>query len=248
MEDTSVLRSPTGRPARHQRPRNDVGHYDDLVNEWWNPEGQLAALHWLARARSHLIPPSPSASALLIDVGCGGGILAAHVEGYRHVGVDVSWSALQVAARNGVVGLHADVAALPIRTGVADVVIAGELFEHVVDAERAVAEVSRVLRPRGLVVIDTINDTRWARLSLVTVGERIPGGPPRWIHDPELFIAPARLTELFAGHGVELRVGGLRPSIVDYLRFLVDRGRHVRMVPTSSLSSLYQGVGRKLPS
>ena len=248
MEGTCLLRSPSGRATRHRRrrPRNDVGHYDDLVGEWWKPQGQFAALHWLARARSELVPPSPSSNAVLLDVGCGGGILAAYVHGYVHVGVDMSWSALHVAAQNGVLGLRGDAACLPFPTGVADVVVAGEVFEHVTDVERAVGEVSRVLRPGGVVVIDTINATRWARLTLVTVGERVPGGPPRWIHDPDLFVAPARLTELFASHGVELQVRGLRPSAVDYVRFLVGRTGAVRMLPTPSLAGVYQGIGRKV--
>jgi hypothetical protein len=46
------------------------------------------------------------------------------------------------------------------------------------------------------------------------------------IHDPELFGAPARLIDLFARHGVELRVGGLRPSLVDYLRLSDNTTTH----------------------
>ncbi len=95
-------------------------------------------------------------------------------------------------------------------------------------------------------VVDTINDTRLARLTLVTLGERMPGGPPTGIHDPDLFVPPARLTELFARHGVELRVWSLRPSTVDYLRFLLRRRGQVRMLPTLRLSGLYQGLGRKV--
>ncbi len=243
----SVRPRPAGGASgrRPRRARNDIGQYDDLVEEWCKPDGEFAALHWLAHARSQLIPPSLSPGRLLLDVGCGGGILAAHVQGYRHVGVDVCESALLVAAGRGIVPVRADVAALPLRTGAAHVVVAGELFEHVADVEGAVAEVSRVLRPGGVVVVDTINATRRARVSLVTVGEWLPGGPPRRIHDPDLFVAPARLIDLFARQGVELQVGGLRPSVIDYLRFLVHRRSPVRMLSSRSLATLYQGVGWK---
>ena len=242
----------TGRPpAASTRPprraRNDLGQYDDLVEEWWKPDGEFAALHWLARARATAIPVSPSPNRLLLDAGCGGGILAAHVKGYAHVGVDLTQSALVVAAERGLVPVRADVGALPMASATADVVVAGELFEHVADLETAVAEVSRVLRPGGLVVVDTISATRRARLALVAVGEWLPGGPPRRIHDPALFVAPGRLADLFARHGVELEVRGLRPSFIDYLRFLVRRRRPVRMLPTRSLAAVYQGIGRKEP-
>lgn len=239
---TAWRRSRSGR----RRPRNDAGLYDDLVDEWWKPAGRFAALHWLARARALLVPDPSSSGALLLDLGCGGGIMAGHVHGYAHVGVDVNCSALAVATTRGVLAVRANAAALPVRDGTAEVVVAGELFEHVHDLEAVVAEIGRVLRPGGVVVLDTINDTAWARLALVVVGERMPGGPPPRIHDPTLFVPPDGLVTLFSRHGVEVRVSGLRPSAGDYLRFLVNRGHPVRMLPARSLSALYQGIGRKV--
>jgi 2-polyprenyl-6-hydroxyphenyl methylase / 3-demethylubiquinone-9 3-methyltransferase len=171
--------------------------------------------------------------------------MAPYTAGYVHVGVDAAGSALRVAARYGVIPVQADVTALPFPDGIANVVIAGEVFEHVTDLDTTVREVARILRPGGLVLFDTINDTRWARVSLVMVGERLPGGPPPRIHDPSLFVSPHRLVRLLAGHGIRAEVRGLRPSPRDYLRFLFDRHRPVRMVPTPSLAALYQGRGTK---
>ena len=94
-------------------------------------------------------------------------------------------------------------------------------------------------------MIDTINDSRRAKFALVTIAERLPGGPPRGIHDPRLFVRPDRLQRMFAAHGVVLRVWGLRPSVVDYARFLIDRRRPVRMLPTKSPGLVYQGIGTK---
>lgn len=227
------------------RSRNDQRQYDDLAGEWWEEAGAFAALHWLAAARAVKVPPAARRDALLVDVGCGGGVLAPHVSGYRHVGVDLNLSALELARAHGVVPVRGDAARLPLRDGVADVVVAGELFEHVADVEAVAGEVARVVRPGGWVVFDTINDTRWARVSLVALGERLPGGPPKNIHDPALFVPPERLVAAFARHGVEVRVAGLRPSLVDYLRFLLGRSTAVRMVPVRSLAGVYQGVGRR---
>jgi 2-polyprenyl-6-hydroxyphenyl methylase / 3-demethylubiquinone-9 3-methyltransferase len=229
-----------------RRPRNDPRQYDDLAGDWWKPDGRLAALHWLAPARARLIPPPAQAGAVLVDVGCGGGLLAPHVDGYRHVGVDLVESALAHAARHGVLPVRADAHALPLAEGVADVVVAGEVLEHVPDLERVIAEIARVLRPGGIVVVDTINDTWWSRFALVTVGEHVPGGPPRGIHDPALFVRPERLKRLFARHGVQLAVRGLRPSAVDLVRFLFRRRQPVRMVPTRSVRLVYQGLGKKV--
>lgn len=232
------------------RPRNDPGQYDDLVDHWWRPDGAFAALHWLARSRGGLIPPAPppgpgSRLPLLVDIGCGGGLLAPYTAGYRHVGIDLVGSALGRAAARGVVPVAADGARLPLADGVAHVVAAGEVLEHVADVDAVVAEVARILRPGGVVVFDTINATRFARIALVTVAERLPGGPPPRIHDPSLFVRPERLAEGFARHGVTIECWGLRPAALDYLRFLARRTRPVRMVRTRSRAGVYQGLGRK---
>jgi 2-polyprenyl-6-hydroxyphenyl methylase/3-demethylubiquinone-9 3-methyltransferase len=236
---------PSPKQSRAPLPRNDVRQYDDLVDEWWRPEGAFAALHWLATARGALIPPPASAGEVLVDVGCGGGLLAGHVTGYRHVGVDVTVSALHAARRHGLVPVRADAGRLPLADESAAVVVAGEILEHVHDVPAVVAEVCRVLRPGGLVVIDTINDTAAARFALVRIAERLPGGPPPNIHDPALFVSHHDLLREFARHGVALEVTGLRPSVRDYVRFLADRRRPVRMVPTRSPELVYRGVGIK---
>jgi 2-polyprenyl-6-hydroxyphenyl methylase/3-demethylubiquinone-9 3-methyltransferase len=225
--------------------RNDLRQYDELADAWWDPRGEFAALHWLARARAALVPAPPGPAASLLDIGCGGGLLAPHVHGYHHVGVDLSRPALERAAAHGVEAYHAGAAALPFPDAAFDVVVAGEILEHVTDLDAVVAEALRVLRPGGTFVCDTLNATRFARIVLVTIAERVPGGPPLHCHDPALFVPPARLQALCAEGGVALTVRGLRPAAGEYLAFLLGRRSDVRMVPTRSLAGVYQGVGRK---
>lgn len=229
------------------RSRNDPRLYDDLAGEWWRPGGAFAMLHWLARARAALIPPAARPGELLVDVGCGAGLLAPHLagKGYRHVGVDVTRSALVQAAAHGVHVMQGDATALPLPNGCADVVSAGELFEHVPDLPAAVREACRLLRPGGLLVADTLNATRTARLVAVTLGERVPGGAPPGIHDPALFVPPARLVAECDRHGVRLRVRGVRPAAGGMLRWLVTRRGEVPMVATRATTVLYQAWGRR---
>jgi 2-polyprenyl-6-hydroxyphenyl methylase/3-demethylubiquinone-9 3-methyltransferase len=229
--------------AAPRRPPNDLAQYEDLSGEWWNPRGAFAALHWLARSRARLVPPPRRPGAALLDLGCGGGLLAPHISGYRHVGVDLSPSALTLAAAAGIEPVQADITALPFADRSFDVVVAGEVLEHVDDLDAVVGEALRVLADGGTFVCDTINATWFARLSLVTIGERIAGGPPPGCHDPRLFVPPRRLQELCARHGVALRVEGVRPSVREYLGFLIGRRTTVHMVATRSLAATYQGVG-----
>lgn len=204
-------------------------------------------LHWIAKARAERVPPARRPGAVLVDVGCGAGLLAPYVagKGYRHVGVDLVTSALAQAAAHGVEAVRGDATALPLPDNCADVVSAGELFEHVPDLPAAVREVCRILRPGGLLVADTLNATRRARFVAVTVGERIPGLAPRGIHDPALFVRPAHLVTACADHGVTLRVRGLRPAPVALLRWLVFRRGEVPVVPGRSAAILYQVWGVK---
>jgi 2-polyprenyl-6-hydroxyphenyl methylase / 3-demethylubiquinone-9 3-methyltransferase len=231
------------------RPRNDVGQYDDLVEEWWRPGGVFAMLHWIARARAALIPPADRDGAVLLDVGCGAGLLAPHVagKGYQHVGVDLVESALAQAAEHGVIPVRGDVTALPLQDGSADVVSAGEVLEHVPNLPALVREACRVLRPGGRFVADTINATALARFLVVTVAERVPGGAPPGIHDPALFVPPARLIALCAEHGVDLRVRGVRPALWRMSRWLMTRRGEVPIVPTWSRAVLYQAWGVRRP-
>ena len=227
--------------------RNDVRQYDDLADEWWRPNGAFAMLHWIARARAALIPPAVRPGAVLVDLGCGAGLLAPHVErlGYRLVGIDLVAGSLAQAAAHGVTPIQADVHAVPLRDACADVVSAGEILEHVADPSTVVSEACRVLRPGGTLVLDTINATAVGRFITVTIGERIPGGAPKGIHDPRLFVRPEVLRAACARAGVILQVRGLRPAAGPMLRWLVRRDREVPMVSTRSTAALYQGWGVK---
>jgi 2-polyprenyl-6-hydroxyphenyl methylase / 3-demethylubiquinone-9 3-methyltransferase len=230
---------------RSALPRNDIRQYDSLVDEWWRPSGAFAILRSIAAARAQLIPPAPRPGAVLVDLGCGGGLLAPYVDGYRHIGIDRSRSALGQARSHGVAGLHSDVAAVPLADGCADVVSAGEILEHVLDPSTVVAEACRILRPGGTLVVDTINATWLGRFITVTVGERVPGMAPKGIHDPALFVSPDLVVNECARNGVIINVRGIRPAAGGMLRWLVTRRGEVRFVPTFTPAVLYQAWGVK---
>jgi 2-polyprenyl-6-hydroxyphenyl methylase/3-demethylubiquinone-9 3-methyltransferase len=248
-----VLQPAATRPL----PPNDLRQYDDLAGEWWRPDGVFALLHWLAEARAGLIPPALRPGAVLVDLGCGAGLLAPYVvdKGYRHVGVDLVRSALEQAADHGLAPVRADATALPLADGCADVVSAGEVLEHVPQWRVAVAEACRVLRPGGLLVLDTLNDTALSRLLAVRLADRMPG-MPRGIHDPHLLVDANALLAECARHGVPLRLRGVRPRVWPLARWVACRAARrpprppgrataTRIVPTWSTAVLYQGWGVK---
>jgi 2-polyprenyl-6-hydroxyphenyl methylase / 3-demethylubiquinone-9 3-methyltransferase len=230
-----------------RRSRNDPAQYDELAGEWWEPHGEFAALHWLAAWRAQHIPPAGRNGALLVDLGCGGGLMGPHVAplGYRHVGVDIGVSGLDLARRHGLVPVCGSALEVPLADACADVVLACEILEHVEDDAAVLAECARLLRPGGLLLLDTLAATRLSVLINVHVLERLPGGPPRGLHDPRLFVDRAGLVAAADRLGIDLALVGLRPSMREAIAWKFGRRDLVTMKPVRWTGSVFAGIGRK---
>jgi 2-polyprenyl-6-hydroxyphenyl methylase / 3-demethylubiquinone-9 3-methyltransferase len=229
------------------RRRNDPAQYDELVDEWWRPSGEFAALHWIAASRAEHIPAAERPDAVLVDLACGGGLMAPHVGrlGYRHVGVDIGLRGLELARDHGVTPVRGSVLAVPLVDGCADVVVAGEILEHVEDDVGVLAECARLLRPGGTLVLDALAAGRLSVLINVHLLERLPGGPPPGLHDPALFVDRERLLAAADRLGLDLRLVGLRPSLRDAIAWKLGRRTTVRMKPIRSTAVVFAGYGRK---
>jgi 2-polyprenyl-6-hydroxyphenyl methylase/3-demethylubiquinone-9 3-methyltransferase len=227
--------------------RNDPAQYDALADQWWEGLGGFAMLHWLAASRAEHIPAAAGPGSLLVDLACGGGLMAPHAArlGYRHIGVDLGVPGLELARDHGVLAVQGSVLAVPLADGCADVVVAGEILEHVEDDVGVLAEAARLLRPGGTLVIDALAATRLADLIAVRILERVPGGPPPGIHDPALFVDRSRLLAAADRLGLDLRLVGLRPSLRDVVAWRRGRRSSVRMKPLPTTAVLFAGYGRK---
>jgi SAM-dependent methyltransferase len=132
----------------------------------------------------------------VLDLGCRYGALTrAYVDGNQVVGVDVDREALAEAAKLGIETRWADVdEPLPFPDATFDVVVAGELLEHIPRPDSLVGEARRVLRPGGRVVGSVPNAFR-LRNRLRFLAGQPPENDPTHLH----MFTPAAVRDLLAG-------------------------------------------------
>jgi 2-polyprenyl-6-hydroxyphenyl methylase/3-demethylubiquinone-9 3-methyltransferase len=223
-----ALDKATKRPAK---PRSDatvdtaeVERFAALAEEWWDPEGKFRPLHRLNPVRLAFIrdrlcarfgrdptKPRPLAGLKVIDIGCGGGLVA---EPLARLGAHVA--AIDASERNiGVARTHAEGQGLAIDyrfATAADIVAAGETFdavvsleviEHVADRAAFVKDCADLVAPGGLLILATLNRTAKAFALGIVGAEFILRWLPVGTHDWRKFVRPSELA-------ADLRRAGMR--------------------------------------
>jgi 2-polyprenyl-6-hydroxyphenyl methylase/3-demethylubiquinone-9 3-methyltransferase len=235
------------RPVPAARCSIDNEYYEGMDELWWDPEGPAVILHAINRPRVgfYLHELGDLGGRLVLDAGCGGGLVARELAaaGAEVVGVDRSLGSLGVARR--AVGspfrpAQGRLERLPFASGSFDVVVAADVLEHLPDLPAAVAELARVLAPGGSFLFDTINRTPWAWFTAVFGLEQVLRMVPRGTHDWRLFIRPAELDRLLRRFGLEpVTLRGLAPQIGPGV---VARGLLTRRIDVPSFAT---GNGRR---
>jgi len=186
----------------------ELAKFEELAHRWWDPAGEFRPLHDINPLRLEWIAAHCSLDgAAVLDVGCGGGILAEAMarRGARVTGIDLSEKALRVAQ------LHLHESKLDIRYeksavedfgGEFDVVTCMELLEHVPDPASMVAACARLTRPGGQVFFSTINRNPKAYLFAVVGAEYVLGLLPKGTHDYMRFIKPSELSRWTRASGL----------------------------------------------
>ena len=157
-------------------PRSSLDNalYDRLADSWWDESGLLHSLTALNPARfgymRRVLVEELRISPLglrVLDIGCGGGLLAEEFArlGCVVTGVDPSAESLAAAREHAMsqgLAIRYQCArgeALPFADASFDAAFCCDVLEHVDDLSRVIAETARVLRPRGIYLFDTINRT-----------------------------------------------------------------------------------------
>ncbi len=194
---------------------NDLDIYDRTA-AWWDRDdplfAQLAALVPARLAYLARVGP-PLEGAEVVDLGCGGGLMALPLarRGARVTGVDRSPGALAaLRARAGeealeVRTIEATAERVPLPDTSADLVVCTDVLVHVDDPAQVVREAGRLLRPGGLLVWSSLQRGGLAGFVAVTLGERWLGLVHRGTHDPTRFVDPAAFAGWLGGAGLSPR-------------------------------------------
>lgn len=223
----------------------DLTYYDIYGHRWWHPRSKrFATLQGLNAVRLQLIDRwiGGLAGKVVIDAGCGGGLLSVPLaqQGARVIGCDLSPRSVRTARdqRAGGAWLAADITRMPVATGCADVVLLADVLEHIPQPLAALREAHRCLRLGGVIYANTLNATHRARILAVVIGEGL-GFVPRGTHDWRLFIDDGGLCRAAARIGLRPREKiGARPAVGASLWSLVQ-GRGLRFRTTTDTSVEY---------
>ncbi|MCW5595167.1 MAG: bifunctional 2-polyprenyl-6-hydroxyphenol methylase/3-demethylubiquinol 3-O-methyltransferase UbiG [Rhodocyclaceae bacterium] len=189
--------------ANSNADQAELDKFSELAHRWWDPESEFKPLHDINPLRLDWIDRTAGlAGKKVLDVGCGGGILAESMaaRGAAVTGIDLSDKALSVARLHLLeTGQKADyrkVSAEELadnQPGAFDIVTCLEMLEHVPDPASTVRACAQLVRPGGLVFFSTLNRNPKSYLFAVVGAEYVLNLLPRGTHDYAKFIRPAEL-------------------------------------------------------
>ena len=193
----------------------ELAKFGALAHRWWDPTSEFKPLHDINPLRLEHIAARCGGlrDKRVLDVGCGGGILAEAMarEGAVVTGIDLSEKPLGVARlhqlESGVAVDYRLIAAEAFAAQVPasfDVVTCMELLEHVPDPASTVAACARLVKPGGLVACATINRNAKAYLLAVIGAEYVLNLLPRGTHEYARFLKPAEVAALARSAGLAI--------------------------------------------
>ena len=260
-EQTAHRDGPASIPSGATIDPSEIEKFSAIADEWWDPFGKFKPLHKFNPVRLAYIRDQicdhfnrdrraklPLKGLRLIDIGCGGGLVA---EPMRRLGAEVT--AIDASDRNIKTALaHALPAKLDIdyrATTVEQLVESGEppfdavlnleVVEHVADVNAFLEKSAALVKPGGILILATINRTLKA-LALAKVGaEYILRWLPAGTHDPRKFVKPDEVENALARGGMTIvtKTGVSYNPLIDIWRMSDDTDVNYMMVATRAPSN-----------
>ena len=193
----------------------ELAKFSDLAHRWWDTESEFRPLHQINPLRLAWIDDIvPLAGKRVLDIGCGGGILADAMarKGAEVLGIDLAGKALKVAQLHALEAhtqgvSYREVSAETLaaeQPGSFDVVTCMEMLEHVPDPSSVVRACATLVKPGGHVFFSTINRNAKAFVFAIVGAEYILNLLPRGTHEFAKFIKPSELAAYARAAGLDL--------------------------------------------
>ncbi|RMH60965.1 MAG: bifunctional 2-polyprenyl-6-hydroxyphenol methylase/3-demethylubiquinol 3-O-methyltransferase UbiG [Zetaproteobacteria bacterium] len=231
--------------SEHFYDREEIAKFEAMAEEWWDPEGKFKPLHRINPLRlDYIAGKLPLQGARVLDVGCGGGLLAEGMaqQGAEVTGIDRSERAV------GVARAHAAKHGVSVRYEISDAeswaqthperydaVTCLEVLEHVPDVVRTITACAKMLKQGGRFFFATLNRTPAAYLKAIIGAEYVLGWLPKGTHAYAKFIRPSEMYRA-------LRIAGLKPMEMRGMSYAMIGNRFAL---SDDLSVNYLGVARK---
>lgn len=191
----------------------ELAKFSDLAHRWWDTEGEFRPLHQLNPLRLDWINGIvPLSGQKVLDVGCGGGILADAMarRGAEVLGIDLASKALKIAELHALEVqtpniVYREISAEDLAAeaaGTFDVVTCMEMLEHVPDPSSVVHACTTLVKPGGHVFFSTINRNAKAFLFAIVGAEYVLNMLPRGTHEYAKFIRPSELSNFIRASGL----------------------------------------------
>jgi len=194
---------------------DEIAKFEKLAARWWDPTSEFRPLHEINPLRLDWIDArAPLTGKTVLDVGCGGGILAEAMaeHGARVTGIDLGEAPLAVARlhlkESGQQVDYKKVAAEDLareQPGSFDVVTCMEMLEHVPDPGSIVAACAQLVKPGGQAFFSTLNRNPKSWLFAIVGAEYILKLLPRGTHEYLKFIKPSELERWCRRAGLSVR-------------------------------------------
>jgi|TARA_Y100000310_G_scaffold263779_1_gene274207 2-polyprenyl-6-hydroxyphenyl methylase/3-demethylubiquinone-9 3-methyltransferase len=192
----------------------EISKFDQRAANWWNRQGDFKALHDINPLRLGYIEARATlADAMVLDVGCGGGILSEGIakRGATVTGIDLAEAPLEVArSHSGQSGLEIDYLRLSAeefaeeKAGSFDVITCMELLEHVPEPQVTIGACCKLLKQGGHLFLSSVNRNPKSYLLAIVAAEYILNLVPRGTHDYDRLIQPAELASWLRSTGLQI--------------------------------------------
>lgn len=200
--------------ATHNVDPAEISKFEALAARWWDPHSEFRPLHEINPLRLDYVDRIAGlAGKKVLDVGCGGGILAESmaIRGAQVTGIDLGEMPLKVAElhtlESGVEVKYRRVAAETLAAecpACFDIVTCMEMLEHVPDPSSVIAACAQLVKPGGYVFFSTLNRNPKSYLLAIIGAEYLLGWLPRGTHDYARFIRPSELGRWIRAAELEL--------------------------------------------